>query len=278
MNSEQFKAWRQRSIRKPLIMGVLNVTPDSFSDAGQFLDPNAAVQQAFSMIEHGADIIDIGGESSKPGATAVSIEDELQRVIPVIEHIRSMHDICISIDTCKAEVMEAAVGVGASMINDINALRGAGALQVAARLDVPICLMHMQGTPETMQNNPQYAMDIIDEINQFFRQRIDACDQSGIARERLILDPGFGFGKSVQHNLRLLKRIAEFQQHGLPVLLGVSRKSTLGAILQKQVRERLSGGLAVAVFAALHGISIIRTHDVDETQQAFHMLDAIVNA
>ncbi len=278
VNSEQFIAWRQTRTMKPLIMGVLNVTPDSFSDAGQFLDPSKALQRALDMIEQGADIIDIGGESSRPGAAPISCNAELARVIPVIEHIRASLDICLSIDTCKADVMEAAVAAGASMINDINALRGDGVLAVVARLDVPVCLMHMQGAPDTMQNNPYYSDDIVDEINQFFHLRIEACTRAGIARERLILDPGFGFGKSVQHNLRLVNRLVEFQQHRLPVLLGVSRKSTLGAVLQKNVHARLLGGLAVAVFAAQNGASIIRTHDVDETNQALQMLNAVVCA
>lgn len=278
MNRLQFTTWCSVPLRKPLIMGVLNITPDSFSDAGHFLDHDVALRRVEAMIEQGADIIDVGGESSRPGATTVSSAEELSRVIPVIERIRSMHDICISIDTCKADVMEAAVTAGASFINDINALRGFGALSVAARMDVPVCLMHMQGAPDDMQNNPHYPVDIIDEINQFFHQRIEACEQAGIARDRLILDPGFGFGKTVQHNLQMLKRIVAFQQHALPVLLGVSRKSTLGAVLKKNVLERLPGALATTVFAALNGVSIIRTHDVAETKQALQMLDAIVNA
>ncbi len=260
-------------------MGVLNVTPDSFSDAGKFLDPKAAYHQAKTMIDQGVDIIDIGGESSRPGATAVSVDEELARVIPVIKRIRSVHqDIGISIDTCKAEIMVEAVAAGASMINDIHALRGPGALSAVASMNVSVCLMHMQGAPQTMQNNPQYSVDLVDEINQFFHQRIEACEQVGIVRERLILDPGFGFGKSVQHNLQMLKRLAEFQQHKLPVLLGVSRKSTLGVVSQKTVDNRMPGGLAIAVYAVLNGVSMIRTHDVDETKQALQMLNAIVNA
>ena len=288
MNSAQFTAWCQASgavirssmtyVRKPLIMGVLNVTPDSFSDAGLFLDENAACKRAEAMIEQGADIIDIGGESSRPGAVAVSSADELARVVPIIKHIRAISDICISIDTHKATVMEAAVHAGASLINDINALQSEGALATAAALRVPVCLMHMQGAPATMQNNPHYQNDVVDEINQFFYGRIHACEQAGILREHLILDPGFGFGKSILHNLQIIKRLAEYQQHALPVLLGVSRKSTLGSVLQTAVMDRMPGGLATAVFAALQGISIIRTHDVSETNQALKMIDAIVSA
>ncbi len=279
MNSKQFTDWCHiaADLRKPLIMGVLNVTPDSFSDAGLFMGPSAALLRAEAMIQQGADIIDIGGESSRPGASAISCAEELSRVIPVIECIRTKHDICLSIDTCKTEVMKAAVAAGASFINDINALQGIEALSVVAALEVPVCLMHMQGVPETMQNSPHYVADMVDEINLFFHQRIEACEQAGIMRDRLILDPGFGFGKSVRHNLCLLKRLPEFQQHALPLLLGVSRKSTLGAILQKDVMDRLSGGLAVAIYAALQGVSIIRTHDVDETKQALQMLNAIVS-
>lgn len=258
-------------------MGVLNVTPDSFSDGGHFLAINAAYQQAQRLIEQGADVIDIGGESTKPGADEVSCTEELERVIPVIERIRSVSDVCISIDTCKAAVMQEAIAAGASFINDIKALTAEGALPVAAELKVPVCLMHMQGVPKSMQEKPHYAHDVVDEINQFFQQRIEACIDAGISRENLIVDPGFGFGKSVQHNLCIVKRLIEFQQHGLPVLLGVSRKSTIGAILQKPARDRLVGGIALEVVAVLQGVSIIRTHDPGATNQALQMVDAIVN-
>ena len=277
MNSEQLIAWCQDALRKPLVMGVLNVTPDSFSDPGCYLSVEAACQRAQAMIAEGADLIDIGGESSRPGAAPVSSDEELARVIPVIERIRSMHDVCISIDTCKAEVMVAAVAAGASFINDIHALQGDGALSAVAQMNVPVCLMHMKGTPATMQDNPRYSEDIGVEINQFFHQRIDAAQKAGIARDRLILDPGFGFGKTVQQNLSLLKKLREFQQHGLPVLLGVSRKSTLGAVLNKNVMDRMPGGLAIAVFAILNGVAMIRTHDVRETTEALHMMDAILD-
>lgn len=286
MNRNQFTAWCRTfvapalpAVHKPLIMGVLNVTPDSFSDAGLFLNLDAAVKRAEEMIAQGVDIIDVGGESSRPGAQAISCSEELDRVIPIIERLRDSHDISISIDTCKAEVMAAAVSAGASFINDINALKGDNALSVVASLDVPVCLMHMQGDPQSMQERPHYAHDIVDEINTFFAQRIAACEAVGISRERLILDPGFGFGKSVAHNLRLLQRIAEFQCHGLPILLGVSRKSTLGiATLNQSVMDRMPAGIACAVFAVLRGVTIIRTHDVAETRQALQMINAIVSA
>jgi len=287
VNSKQFNHWQQAHIlasrsnlplQQPLIMGVLNTTPDSFSDGGQFLDAHSAYSHAMRMIESGADLIDMGGESSKPGALAVAGSEELARVIPVIERIHAQSDICISIDTSKAEVMSAAVAAGASIINDISALSGEGALAVAATLNVAVCLMHMQGVPQTMQHAPCYTQDVVDEINQFFQQRLAVCMQAGIARERIILDPGFGFGKSVQHNLQIIKRLREFQQHNQPLLLGVSRKSTLGAIGHTTVNERLHAGIAAAVFAALQGVAIIRTHDVSETRQALQMVQAIVSA
>lgn len=296
MNNEEFTAWRLGfakaysgspwpeyanetiTSQQSLVMGVLNVTPDSFSDAGHYLDLEQAWKRARLMIEQGADIIDIGGESSRPGATAVSCDEELARVIPIIERIRSISDICISIDTCKADVMVAAVSAGASIINDIKGLQGEGAIAAVAQMNVPVCLMHMHGSPETMQNNPHYSQDMLLEINQFFHQRIEACEHAGIQRNRLILDPGFGFGKSVEQNLRLLKRLAEFKQHKLPVLLGVSRKNTLGVVLNQSIMNRMNGGLATAVFAIMHGVNIVRTHDVIETTQALHMIDAIVNA
>lgn len=286
MNKEQFHLWRQKAVvqtvqsitycGKPLIMGVLNVTPDSFSDGGYFLETEKACARAREMIEQGVDIIDVGGESTKPGAKPISSEEELQRVLPIIKHIRNISDICISIDTYKAEVMEAAAGAGVSLINDICALKSAESMAAAAKLNLPVCLMHMRGMPESMQNNPMYDNDVVDEIDSFFTQRIAACLAAGISREQLILDPGFGFGKSVSHNLSIVKKLSEFQHHQLPLLLGASRKSTIGAVLQKPVDGRLIGSLATAIFAALQGVSIIRTHDVDETNQALQMVDAIV--
>ena len=285
MNKEQFSQWcrwfSEPTIsslsyqKKPLIMGVLNVTPNSFSDGGIFLEVSKAYERALSMVAEGVDIIDIGGESSQPGASPISVDEELARVLPLIERIRASSDVCISIDTHKAMVMREAVLAGASLINDVRALTDDGALQEAARLDVPICLMHMQGNPQTMQIAPSYDGDVVSIINDFFSQRIDAALSAGIPRHHLILDPGFGFGKTVSHNLQLLRALASFQHHQLPLLLGVSRKSTLGAILNKSVHERLIGGVALAVFAALQGVSLIRTHDVDETFQALTAIDAV---
>lgn len=264
--------------RKPLVMGILNITPDSFSDGGEFMNVQQAYERAQELIAQGADIIDIGGESSRPGATPVSCEEELARVIPVIERIRAVSDVCLSIDTVKPRVMEAAVGAGASFINDVKALTDPGSLSMAARLNVPVCLMHMQGTPLSMQDKPEYSGDIIDEINDFFIKRIEACLHAGIAREHIILDPGFGFGKTKDHNLTIIKRLSEFQKHQCPILLGVSRKQTIGLVLNKSPLERSIGGLAVSVFAAMQGVSIMRTHDVDSTQQALTMTQAIKDA
>ena len=272
MNKEQFKQWcefHQASslevkLRKPLIMAVLNVTPDSFSDGGKFLKTEDALLQAHKMIADGADLIDIGGESSRPGALPITCEEELARVIPVIERLCKESEVCISIDTTKAQVMHAAIHAGASIINDISALNSEESLAVAAELDVPICLMHMQGEPRTMQNFPHYTHDVVDEINAFFQQRIELCVAAGIKRKHLILDPGFGFGKTPEHNLRVVKHFTKLKQHKLPLMLGVSRKSTLGTILKSPVEKRLAGGLAIAVYAALQGVSLIRTHDVAE--------------
>lgn len=282
MNAAQFHAWLQDfqsgtpNISKPLIMGVINVTPDSFSDGGVFLKSDDAYRQAMSLLEQGADILDIGGESSRPGAIPVPLTKELERVLPVIKQIRSSSDVCLSIDTCKAEVMKEAVEAGASFINDIHALQNENALKTVADLNTPVCLMHMKGVPKSMQSNPHYE-DVVDEVNRFFKQRIRACVDAGIKRSKLILDPGFGFGKTTNHNLLLLKKMAVFQQHKLPILLGVSRKSTLGVVLQKNVRDRVVGGIAAAVYAMNNGAAIIRTHDVDEMKQARQIVNAIDN-
>ncbi|MDI9818944.1 MULTISPECIES: dihydropteroate synthase [unclassified Legionella] len=284
MNNEQFERWRRSYSRpdaihpRPLIMGVLNVTPDSFSDGGFYFDTGRAVDHALEMVAKGADIIDIGGESSKPGALPVAPEEELSRVIPVIQALMAEKEICISIDTTKPLVMQEAVAVGAAMINDISALATEDALYHAAQLNVPVCLMHMQGEPGTMQDAPCYVNDVVDEINDFFQQKIAACLAAGIKSENLILDPGFGFGKTVAHNLRLVKQFDKFHQHQLPLMIGASRKSTIGKILNKPTEQRLSGGLAIGLYTALKGVAIIRTHDVEETHQVLTILQAINNA
>lgn len=259
-------------------MGILNITPDSFSDGGRFTHPESALRRALSMVEEGADIIDIGGESSRPGAEAVGLNEELDRVIPVIELIRENSDICISIDTYKAGVMREAVSAGAALVNDITALESVAARKLVAELKVPVCLMHMQGTPQTMQDKPFYASSVTDEIHQFFISRIQLCIESGIVPEQIILDPGFGFGKTVRHNLQILQRVAEFTMHQRPLLLGVSRKSTIGEVLQKKVEERMVGSLSASLFAAFEGVSLLRTHDVSEMKQGLQMIDAILSA
>lgn len=259
-------------------MGVINMTPDSFSDGGQYFRLDQVKRHANRLINEGADILDIGGESSRPGAQSISVAEELDRVIPIIEYIRNETEHCISIDTSKPGVMEAAVTAGANIINDISALRHPDALSMAFKLQVPVCLMHMLGNPATMQDSPGYINDVTEEVNLFFAQQIDRCLKAGIVRENLILDPGFGFGKTVQHNLKLVKHLGKFKQHNLPVLLGASRKSTLGVVLDKPVNERLIGGVSISVIALLQGAGIIRTHDVKETKQALIMTQAVMEA
>jgi dihydropteroate synthase len=260
---------------RPRIMGILNVTPDSFSDGGAFIDPETALARARAMAEQGADIIDVGGESSRPGAAPVSVEDELARVVPVISRIRaSLPEVIISIDTCKPEVMRAAVAAGASLINDITALRVDGAVEAAAELGVPVCLMHMQGEPRTMQLAPHYE-DVVDEVRAFLAARVEACIAAGIPASRLILDPGIGFGKTVDHNLELLARLDELAIDGLPLLVGASRKSMIGALLGRPANERLYASIALATIAAWQGASILRVHDVGETADALVMCDAV---
>lgn len=256
-------------------MGILNVTPDSFSDGGRYLTLDTAITRALTMVAEGADIIDIGGESSRPGAVAVTVTEELARVIPIINQLRRQSDVCISIDTTKAAVMKAAVAAGASMINDIAALQAENSLAVAADLDIPVCLMHKQGQPQSMQLAPHYPGGVVEEINLFFKERLACCLGAGIKRQNLILDPGFGFGKSSQHNLQIINQLVNFKQHNLPLLLGVSRKSTLGLIINKAVYERMAAGLTIAVLARLQGVEIIRTHDVKETKQTLLTMAAL---
>jgi len=261
----------------PLVMGILNTTPDSFSDGGQFNHVSHAVEHALQMVAEGADIIDVGGESTRPGAQPVSVEDELQRVVPVVEAIRKESDVAISIDTSKAEVMQAAVQAGADMVNDVNALKAEGAVEVCAQLDVPVGLMHMQGEPRVMQYSPQYK-NVVEDIKQFLQQRVDTCVQAGIKKEHIILDPGFGFGKTLEHNLSLLKHLDAFVAMNLPLLIGVSRKSMLGSILDAEVDERLFGSVAAAVLAHTKGAQIFRVHDVKPTADALKICRAVLNA
>ncbi len=255
-------------------MGVLNVTPDSFFDGGRYLSLEDAVSRAGKMAREGADMIDIGGESTRPGAERVSVDQELERVIPVIECLRREIDLPISIDTSKAEVMRAAVAAGAAMINDVYALRQPGALEAAVDLRVPVCLMHMQGEPGTMQAAPQYD-NVIDEVQGFLAQRVDACVAAGLARDLLMVDPGFGFGKSLEHNLSLLRHLDRFDDLDLPVMVGLSRKSMLGRILDRPDGKVLVGSVVLAMLACQRGARIIRVHDVAETVEALTVLGAV---
>ncbi len=257
------------------VMGILNVTPDSFFDGGRHNTLDQALQQALNMEAAGADIIDIGGESTRPGAAVVSVADELKRVIPVIEAIRQRSGIPISIDTSKPEVMQAAVEAGANIINDVRALCEPGALQTAAALDVPVCLMHMQGQPGTMQQQPHYH-NVVNEVYAFLMQRVDDCLQAGIAADKLWIDPGFGFGKTLAHNLQLMRELEKFTVSPYPVLVGVSRKSMIGQILDAQPEERLAGSLALAALAVTKGVKILRVHDVRETVDVVKICQAVV--
>ena len=260
-------AGKSLDLSAPRIMGIVNVTPDSFSDGGRFFSRDAALRQASKLVEDGADILDIGGESTRPGSTPVEVQEEIDRVAPVIEAISAELDVPISIDTMKAEVMRAAVAAGAGLINDVNALRAEGALAAAAELDVPVCLMHMQGTPQTMQKEPHYQ-DVVSEVEAFLLERVAVCEQAGISADKIMLDPGFGFGKRARHNLRLMKQLSRLTALPYPVLVGVSRKSIIGDMLKVDVKERLAGSLALASIAVWQGAKLIRTHDVRDTVQA----------
>jgi len=256
-------------------MGILNVTPDSFSDGGQFFGEDVALKQAKQMVADGATIVDVGGESTRPGATTVSVEREIERVIPVIEAIESEIDVVISIDTSKPEVMRAAIAAGAGLINDVQALRVNGALDAAFELEVPVCLMHAQGTPKTMQERPHYE-DVVAEVTSFLLERVEICEAHGIKRDKLIVDPGFGFGKRARHNLRLMKYLEQIVHLDLPVLVGISRKSIIGELLNVSIEERLSGSLAMASLAVWKGAKLIRTHDVKETAQAVNLSNYVM--
>ena len=253
---------------------MVNVTPDSFSDGGKFLDPQAAIAHARRLIEEGADILDVGGESSRPGARAVAEEEELRRVMPVL---KALGDVPVSVDTRRPSVMRAVLAEGASMINDIEALTAPGALDAVAASDCGICLMHKQGEPATMQRAPSYE-DVVAEVAGYLGKRISACEAKGIAKSRIAIDPGFGFGKTPEHNFRLLRELQVFTGFGVPVLAGWSRKSTIGAVTGRPVGDRLAGSLAAALLAVQHGAKILRVHDVGETRDALAVLKALENA
>ena len=261
-------------LTRPVVMGVLNVTPDSFSDGGRFFSPEAAVEQGLRMATEGAAIIDVGGESTRPGSEGVSEAEELRRVIPVIERLRAATSAVISIDTSKPAIIRAAAAAGAGLVNDVRALREPGALEALAATGCAVCLMHMQGEPRTMQLAPHYH-DVLGEVRAFLAARAAACRAAGIEAQRLAVDPGFGFGKTVEHNLTLLRQLQQLAGDGLPVLVGLSRKSMLGTLTGRPAGERLAGSVALAVIAALNGASIIRAHDVAPTVDALKLVAAV---
>ncbi|MEH0675541.1 dihydropteroate synthase [Vibrio scophthalmi] len=258
----------------PQVMGILNVTPDSFSDGGQFNSLERALEQAQRMIDAGVAIIDIGGESTRPGAPDVSLDEELARVVPIIQAIRARSDVWISIDTSKAQVMAQAIAAGADIINDVRALQEPGALEVAAQSGLPICLMHMKGQPRTMQANPSYD-DLLVEVGEFLQERMQACQAAGIDKAQLILDPGFGFGKTLEHNYHMLAHLEQFHRFGLPLLAGMSRKSMLFKLLDKAPAECMAASVSCATIAAMKGAQIIRVHDYEQTLDAMKVVEMV---
>ena len=262
------------TFERPRVMGILNVTPDSFSDGGHFLSNDDAFSHAVHLIKSGADIIDIGGESTRPGSNGVSVQEELDRVMPVVEMLSDRVEVPISIDTSKPEVMKAAVDAGASLINDIYALRKDGALEAAARLDAAVCLMHMQGEPADMQEDPRYQ-NVAREVAGFLAERVEVCQAAGIGADRLVVDPGFGFGKTDTHNLALLAALDSLKIPGVPMLVGLSRKRMLGNLTGRPVDGRTAAGIAAATIAVTKGADIVRTHDVAATVDALHLIHAI---
>ncbi|MDR5609272.1 dihydropteroate synthase [Arsenophonus sp.] len=260
----------------PVVMGILNVTPDSFSDGGIYNRYDYALKHVASMVNHGAAIIDIGGESTRPGASEVSLQQELDRVIPIIEAVTDRFDVWVSVDTSKAVVMTEAARAGAHIINDVRSLHEPGALEAAAETGLPICIMHMLGQPKTMQQTPDYK-NVVVEVKQYLSDEIERCEVAGIAKNRLIIDPGFGFGKNLVHNYQLLAKLNEFHAFGVPLLVGMSRKSMIGELLDVPLEERLIGGIACAVIAAMQGAQIIRAHDVKETVQAMKIVQATLS-
>jgi dihydropteroate synthase len=258
-------------LKRPLVMGILNITPDSFSDGGMYLDFNVALKRADQMIEEGADIIDIGGESTRPGSDPVSTYEELKRIVPVIEAIKKISDIAISIDTYKPEVMKEVIDMDVAMINDIFALQKPNAIDLIKKSNVGVCLMHMQGTPKTMQLNPTYK-NVVSEVRSFLEERANLIANEGIDKSRIILDPGFGFGKTFEHNIDLLQNIESFQSLNLPILVGLSRKSFIRKILNGDHDDHLSGSISAAILSVLKGAKILRVHDIKETQSALKII------
>lgn len=265
---------RLLDLSSPKIMGILNFTPDSFSDSGKFFTLDKALFQVEKMLNDGADIIDIGGESTRSNAEIVTLEQELERVVPLVEAVRKRFDCLISVDSSKAEVFRQSALVGADILNDIRALQEPNALETAVELGLPVCLMHMQGTPQNMQQHPEYD-DVVEEVADFLNQRIFACTMAGIPKEHIILDVGFGFGKTVQHNYQLLKHLNAFVASGYPVLAGLSRKSMIGNVVNKPVDQRVAGSIAGALLAVQNGAKIVRVHDVAETADALKVWQAM---
>ena len=269
-------AGRALILDRPRIAGIVNVTPDSFSDGGKFLDTSRAIEHALRLVEEGADLLDVGGESTRPGAEPVSAQDEIARIVPVIEALAQQTSIPIAIDTSKPEVMRAAIGAGAGFINDVRALREDGALDAAAELKVPVCLMHMQGEPRTMQSEPHY-LEVVEEVKRFLTDRIFACELSGIDKKRIVIDPGFGFGKTLEHNLALLRGLDQIVAIGVPVLAGLSRKAMIGTLTGRDVGERAAGSAAAALIAVQKGALIVRVHDVAVTRDALAVWQGVAS-
>ena len=272
---------RQLDLSNTQVMGILNVTPDSFSDGGQLYTGSTllldqVMRRAENMLRDGASILDIGGESTRPGAAVVGLQEEMDRVLPVVERIAKELDVVISVDTSSPSVMTEAAAVGAGLLNDVRALGREGAIKAASATGLPICLMHMQGSPATMQDRPEYD-DVLDDVEDFLAQRVKDCEAAGIDSDRLILDPGFGFGKTVEHNLRLMNNITHLRNMGFPVLIGTSRKSMIGAVLGRDVDQRLAGSLATVAMAVMQGAEIIRVHDVAETMDVVKMTRAMMH-
>lgn len=265
----------QLKLNRPHVMGIVNVTPDSFSDGGKYTSTQAAVSHALTLIAEGADILDIGGESTRPGAAPVPLDEELSRVIPVIEALKGVSTVPLSIDTYKPEVMRQAIAAGVDMVNDVRALQEPSALDVVVNTNVGICLMHMQGNPQTMQTAPHYE-DVVVEVEQFLADRLQACISHGIAKNRIILDPGFGFGKTREHNIRLIQQLEKLHSIGQPLLVGLSRKSVLGAIAGGDENQRLYASIAASVISAMKGAKIVRVHDVKATVDALKVVTAIL--
>ena len=278
MNIRNFNDWLLSIEKQSLIMGILNVTPDSFSDGGKYLEKNNAINHALAMIDNGADIIDVGGESTRPFSDPVSLDEEISRVIPVIEGIRKESDVCISIDTTKSEVATAALNSGASLINDVSAMEvDPLMIDVALKFDCPIIIMHMKGTPKSMQDNPQYE-SLISDIKDYLQERVDFIVSKGINSKKIVIDPGIGFGKTVKNNFEIINNLNHFTKMGFPVMLGASRKSFIGISLDLPEEDRLEGSLAANIIGLQNGAKIFRVHDVAETNKAFVIANKIFNS